>query len=223
MYRKSTHLYGLTEQADLIESSNARVVLVEGPLDAVAIPLAGHVGLAAGGTALTPDHAARLLAVTGPAAARRLPRGPRRARRHRPRRAPADRGAGRGGVSGSVGDAASILSSRGPRGLRRALTHTRPLIDAAVEDRLSTWDRHLDTANVAAAVDAVRHVAPLIASAPAGDLGRLVLWVAAYTRLPSQTAPPPTVPRSAGCWSGCGRGTPWWCGAWTASAGPPRI
>ena len=71
-------------------------------------------------------------------------------------------------------DPASILNGLGPRGLRRALTQTRPLVDAAIEDRLSTWDRHLATGNVAAAVDAVRHVAPLVASAPAGELGRLV-------------------------------------------------
>ena len=72
LYRKSTHLYELAEQADLLESGPARVVLVEGPLDAVAVSLAGCVGLAAGGTALTGDHAAQLLAVTSPARPRHV-------------------------------------------------------------------------------------------------------------------------------------------------------
>jgi hypothetical protein len=51
-------------------------------------------------------------------------------------------------------------------------------VDAAVEDRLTRWDRHLQTANIAAAVDAVRDVAPLINSAPAGEHARLVVHLA---------------------------------------------
>jgi len=56
----------------------------------------------------------------------------------------------------------------GPRGLRRTLTQTRPLEDAAVEHRLAAWDRHLAVANVSAAV---RDVAPLIAAAPPAEYG----------------------------------------------------
>jgi len=84
-------------------------------------------------------------------------------------------------------DPASILNGYGPRGLRRTLTATRPLVDAAVEARLSTWDRHLETANVGAAVDAARHVAPLIASAAPSEYARLTALVAAYTGLPADT------------------------------------
>jgi len=124
LYRKSSHLYGLTEQADLLTAGRGRVVLVEGPLDAVAVSLAGHVGLAAGGTALTGDHAARLRALTGPG---------------RPLHVAYD-----GDLPGQAAtvraalilagweavqvflapgeDPASILNGYGPRGLRRALT-----------------------------------------------------------------------------------------------------
>ena len=188
LYRKSGHLYGVAEQADLIQSGTGRVVLVEGPLDAVAVSLAGHVGLASGGTALTGDHTAQLLAVT----ATRRPLhvaydGDPAGRAATVRAALLLTGAPALEVFLAPGeDPASILNGLGPRGLRRALTATRPLVDAAVEDRLSTWDRHLATGNVGAAVDAARHVAPLAATAPAGEIGRLVLWVAAYTGLPAE-------------------------------------
>jgi len=63
-YRKSQHLDGLAEQADLLAARRGQVVLVEGALDAVAVSRAGHIGLAAGGTALTGDHAAQLRQLT---------------------------------------------------------------------------------------------------------------------------------------------------------------
>jgi len=84
-------------------------------------------------------------------------------------------------------DPASILNGLGPRGLRRTLAQTRPLVDAAVDHRLAGWDRHLATANVAAAVDAVRDVAPVIGSAAAAEYARLTAHTAAYTGLPIDT------------------------------------
>jgi len=81
-------------------------------------------------------------------------------------------------------DPASILNGHGPRGLRRTLTQTRPLVDAAVDHRLAEWDRHLAVANVDAAVNAVRDVAPVIAAAPPDQYARLIAHTAAYTGLP---------------------------------------
>ena len=189
LYRKSSHLYGLTEQADLIAGGTARVVLVEGPLDAVAVSLAGHVGLAAGGTALTADHAVQLLTVTSPARPLHVAYdGDPAGHAATVRAALLLAGSPALEVFLNPGeDPASILNGLGPRGLRRALTQTRPLVDAAVEDRLSTWDRHLDTGNVGAAVDAARQVAPLIATASPAEYARLTALVAAYTGLPAQT------------------------------------
>ena len=188
LYRKSGHLYGLVEQTDLLESGNGRVVLVEGPLDAVAVSLAGHVGLAAGGTALTADHAVQLLTVTSPARPLHVAYdGDPAGHAATVRAALLLAGSPALEVFLNPGeDPASILNGLGPRGLRRALTQTRPLVDAAVEDRLSTWDRHLATGNVGAAVDAVRHVAPLITSAAPAEYARLTALVAAYTGLPAE-------------------------------------
>jgi len=189
LYRKSLHLYGLAEQADLLAAGPGRVVLVEGPLDAVAVSLAGHVGLAAGGTALTPDHAARLRAVTGPGRPLHVAYDGDPAGQAATVRAALIL-AGHPAVQVFLApgeDPASILNGYGPRGLRRALTQTRPLVDAAVEARLATWDRHLETANVGAAVDAARHLAPLIASAAPSEYARLTALVAAYTGLPADT------------------------------------
>jgi DNA primase len=190
LYRKSGHLYGLAEQSDLLATgTTGTVVLVEGPLDAVAVSLAGHVGLAAGGTALTPDHAAQLRAVTTTTRPLHVAYDGDPAGQAATVRA-ALLLAGEPAVEVFLApgeDPASILNGRGPRGLRRALTATRPLVDAAVEARLATWDRHLDTANVAAAVDAARHVAPLIATAEPSEYARLIALVAAYTGLPAAT------------------------------------
>lgn len=69
-YDKSQALFGLWENADALRAG-ARPVLVEGPLDAVAVRAAtagAAVGIAACGTALTADHvdAVMRLAVTAP-------------------------------------------------------------------------------------------------------------------------------------------------------------
>ena len=189
LYRKSQHLHGLTEQADLIAAGRGRVVLVEGALDAVAVSLAGHIGLAAGGTALTADHAEQLRALTGPGRPLHVAYDSDTAGQAATLRA-ATLLAGWDAVQVFLPpghDPASILNGHGARGLRRTLTQTRPLVDAAVDHRLAKWDRHLATANVAAAVNAVRDVAPLIAAAPPDQYARLIAHTAAYTGIPLDT------------------------------------
>lgn len=185
LYRKGAHVFGLAEQSDLIEAGRGRRVLVEGPFDAIAVHLAGDVGLAGGGTALTEDHAGQLVAVTGP---------------HRPLHVAYD--ADSAGQAATVRaahlftgypalqvllpagqDPADVLASAGARGLRRALGRTRPLLHAAVDDRLDQWAVHLAAGNVAAAVDAVRDVAPLMNTAAPGQHADLIALTAARSGL----------------------------------------
>jgi DNA primase len=185
LYRKGGHVLGLVEQADLLTGRRGRVVLVEGPFDAIAVHLAGDIGLAAGGTALTADHAAQLVAVTGPDRLLHVAFDPD----------PAGRGAAvraAGLLAGHTAvqvllpagqDPADLLCNAGARGLRRALRRTRPLVYAAVDDRLDRWAIHLAASNVAAAVDAVRDVAPLITAAPNGQHAALITHTAARTGL----------------------------------------
>jgi DNA primase catalytic core len=185
LYRKGGHVLGLVVQADLLSAQRGRVVLVEGPFDAIAIHLAGDIGLAAGGTALTADHAAQLLAVTGPDRPLHVAYDPDPAGRTATVRA-AHLFGGYPAVEVLLPagqDPADLLLAAGARGLRRALGRTRPLVYAAVDDRLDRWAVHLAAGNVAAAVDAVRDVAPLITAAPIGQHAGLITHAATRTGL----------------------------------------
>jgi DNA primase len=185
LYRKGAHVIGLTEQADLIADGRGRVVLVEGPFDAIAVHLAGDVGLAAGGTALTAEQVAQLVAVTGLDRPLHVAYDPDGAGHTATVRAAHLLG---GTPTVQVllpagQDPAELLAAHGGRALRRALSRTRPLAGAAVEDRLDGWAVHLRAGNVAAAVDAVREVAPLIHAAAAGEHADLVALTADRTGL----------------------------------------
>lgn len=185
VYRKGGHVLGLVEQDDLIAAHRSRLVLVEGPLDAIAVHLAGDVGLAAGGTALSADQVTQLVAVTGPDRPLHVAYDPDGAGHTATVRA-AHLLTGTPAVqvllpAGS--DPAELLATSGARGLRRALSHTRPLAGAAVEDHLDRWAVHLAAGNVAAAVDAVREVVPLIHAAAPGQHADLVALTASRTGL----------------------------------------
>ena len=65
VYHKGEILFGLWEARDAL-ASGVRPVIVEGPLDAIAVTTAGHgkyVGVAPCGTALTAHHTAALARV----------------------------------------------------------------------------------------------------------------------------------------------------------------
>ncbi len=186
LYRKGEHLLGLAQQAGQLTAGRGQVVLVEGAVDAIAVNLAGHIGLAAGGTQLTAAHAAQLrdaAAATG---------GPLlvaydgdQAGREATLRA-ADL---LGGLDARVvrlpdgQDPADVLVAAGARGLRRALGVTVPLVDAAVTARLDRWTAH--AGNPVALVDAVRDVAALVTAAPPSARARLVGLVAGRLQLPA--------------------------------------
>ncbi len=186
LYRKGEHLLGLAQQAEQLAAGRGQVVLVEGAVDAIAVNLAGHIGLAAGGTQLTAAHVAQLrdaAAATG---------GPLLVAYDGDRagRAATLRAAGLlGGLDARAvrlpegRDPADVLVAAGARGLRRALGVTVPLVDAAVTTRLDRWTVH--AGNSVALVDAVRDVAGLVAAAPASARARLVGLVADRLQLPA--------------------------------------
>ncbi len=185
LYRKGEHLFGRAQQSDLITAGRGRPVLVEGAVDAIAVNLAGHIGLAAGGTRLATDHAnalRRVLAATGGpllVAYDGDPAGAAATLRAADLLTTADAHvvqlpAGR--------DPADVLVATGPRGLRRALGVTVPLVEVAVTARLDRWMSH--AGNPVALVNAVREVAPLVTGAPAGDRARLAGLIAARLDLP---------------------------------------
>jgi len=185
LHRKSEHLFGRAQQADLITARRGQPVLVEGAVDAIAVNLAGHIGLAAGGTRLTPAHAAQLRDATAGTGGRLLVAyDPDEAGREATLRA-ADllSGVDAHAVQLSEGrDPADVLVTTGARGLRRALGVTVPLVDAAVTARLGRWAAH--AGNPVALVDAIRDVAPLVIAAPANARAWLVGLVAERTGLP---------------------------------------
>jgi DNA primase catalytic core len=65
-FAKGTHLYGLTERREAL-LADAVPVLVEGPMDAIAVSLTdSYVGIAPLGTAFTPEQAAQIAEYAGP-------------------------------------------------------------------------------------------------------------------------------------------------------------
>jgi len=180
LYRKGEHLLGVAQQGDQLTAGRGQVVLVEGAVDAIAVNLAGHIGLAAGGTQLTAAHAAQLrdaAAATG---------GPLLVAYDgdQPGREATLRAADLlgGGLDAPAvrlpegRDPADVLVAAGARGLRRALGVSVPLVDAAVTARSDRWAAH--AGNPVALVDAVRDVAALVTAAPPDGRARLVGLVA---------------------------------------------
>ncbi len=186
LYRKGGHLLGLAQQADQLTAGRGLVVLVEGAVDAIAVDLAGHIGLAAGGTQLTAEHAAQLrdatAATDGPLLI--VYDGDQAGREATLRAADLLGGLDARAVRLPEGqDPADVLVAAGARGLRRALGVTVPLVDAAVTARLDRWAVH--AGNPVALVDAVRDVAGLVTAAPADGRARLVGLVAGRLQLPA--------------------------------------
>jgi len=186
VYRKGEHLLGLAQQADQLTAGRGWVVLVEGAVDAIAVGLAGHIGVAAGGTQLTAAHAAQLRNAAAVTGGRLLVAydGDQPGREATLRAADLLGGLNAGVVRLPEGrDPADVLVAAGGRGLRRALGVTVPLVDAAVTARLDRWTAH--AGNPVALVDAVRDVAGLVAAAPASARARLVGLVAGQLGLPA--------------------------------------
>jgi DNA primase len=181
-YHKGSLLFGLYEGSAAL-AAGARPVLVEGPLDAIAIGGAGRVGVAPCGTAITPVQvellgwAMRDPRPTGLAVAFDSDRAGRAAA---VRAYPVLRGLTDElwTVSLAAGsDPAEVLRTQGADGLAAMLDASLlPLPDLVVDARLAGFDRWLEFADGTFA--ALRAVAPLIADLPPGQVARQVARVA---------------------------------------------
>jgi len=133
LFAKADQLYGMDPHADRLAHGGA-AVLVEGPIDAIAVSLAcpDHVGVAPLGTALsdtqadilTREHPAKLVVATDPDVAGHLAADRDywilAARGADPQHAPLPHGL----------DPADVLRTTGPAALRRHLEQARPLANA---------------------------------------------------------------------------------------------
>jgi DNA primase len=189
LYSKGRVLFGLNESRDAL-ASGARPVIVEGPLDALAVTSAGdgrYVGLAPCGTALTADHVALLskaanLAETG----LRVGFDGDKAGQAAAVRAYAlvrdvveqpllvDFPEGQ--------DPAALVCLRGAGALVDVLdSSVRPLADVVVDAVVAKYGHWLEF--IEGKFNALNAVAPLIAQMPACEVGRQVVRVAGQLSL----------------------------------------
>ncbi|MFC4050238.1 toprim domain-containing protein [Actinomadura syzygii] len=188
LFHKGELLYGLHEARDRL-AAGARPVVVEGPLDAIAVTLAGpteYAAVATCGLALTSaqlgaladtadlDRAGILVALDGDPAGRS---GAVRAW---------ERLAGLGGpvelAALPVGrDPADVLRADGRTALLQALRGRAPLLDAAVDAALARAGGTLGTPEER--LTAIRAASGLIASRPA-EAARQVVRIASRTDVP---------------------------------------
>ena len=184
LYDKSALLFGLWEAREAL-NAGARPVIVEGPLDAIAVTTAGRqrfAGVAPCGTALTLRHLSALSQVADL---------PRWAFWSAFDADPAGRRAAVrayhllcqftdkvDAVSFQPGqDPAQILADEGPAALAGMLaTYTRPLADLVIDSEFDRWANWLRFAE--GQVNALRATAKLIAAMPPSHVGRQVSRVA---------------------------------------------
>jgi DNA primase len=178
LYRKGEVLFGLHEGSALL-TAGARPVIVEGPLDAIAVTSAtdgAYVGVAPCGTALTAMQVGLLgcrslvLAFDGDqAGAGAAVRAYDVLRECDVQAVVASFPAGQ--------DPAGLLRASGAPELVRVLRDsTRPLLDMVIDAKVARFDRWLEF--LEGKFNALHAVAPLIASGPADDVGRQVTRVA---------------------------------------------
>lgn len=192
IYDKGAVIFGLGDQRSRLASGGVPV-LVEGPLDAMAVALASaadrppFVGLAPCGTALTSTQVSALARATtrpvlvafdgdsaGAAAAVR-------AHGHLAHRMPPARA-----VRLPAGaDPASVLAEQGISGLRAALGTTTPLSDVVVDEVLTQYASRM--ANAEARLSALRQLAPSVAAFPSSDVARQSARLSALLDLDHQT------------------------------------
>jgi DNA primase len=184
--RGKGYLYGLHEGRRLL-ARGARPVIVEGPLDAIAVTTGTRgrcVGLATCGSSITGDHLATLttavdLTTTGVVLATDPdPAGQIAA--HRALLQFAARGIDPLAAALSPGlDPAALLQRQGPAALTAALIdHAHPLADDVILRRLTRWKDRLHWAE--GRTTAIRDTAGTIAALPAPQADRQAQRVARY-------------------------------------------
>lgn len=183
LFDKSAELFGLGEAT---RSPARTYVLVEGPLDAIAVTIAepATAALALCGTALTDKHALLLrsatherlvLALDGDVAGTR-------ALENAASVLCDDRAVA---VRRPQQDPAGILAYEGPIALSRALSSARPAAEVLLEAHLAKWPDRLDSAE--AAIGCLREAATMIARIRPADVAALATRLSHETRLPTLT------------------------------------
>lgn len=185
LFRKGDALYGLAEATSAL-ADGAALVLVEGPMDAIAVTLAGKgdfVGVAPLGTALTDTQADKLRPHIGsgrpdPIVATDADLAGQQAA-HRAFWQLTARGANPQHLVVADGkDPAEMLQTAGPQALHTALSSPTDLAGAVIAARLSDHTDSLDTAE--GRVSAARRAAEVIAALPDG-------WIEHIDRLVDKT------------------------------------
>ena len=181
LYRKGSLLFGLCEGRRAL-AAGARPVLVEGPLDAIAVSAAGpYAGVSPCGTALTPAQVTLLartcdLRRVGVVVAFDADRAGRRAavRAHHLLRGVTDHAVA--AVLPEGQDPAGFRRQCGGRVLARRLDAGVPLVDLVLDDTVAPFERWLAFPDGKFA--ALHAAAPLIAGLPSGQVARQVARVA---------------------------------------------
>ena len=200
IYRKGKHLYGLGQAAEAI-ANGATAVLVEGPMDVLAINRAAatspvgmgpaHFGVAACGTALTVEQVRLLDTVTGGLAERGIVAafdGDEAGRRASLRSYGLLRqvGAWPTALDLPAGqDPASLVLEHGTAGLRAALlaSASKPLADLVVDDRITRHNLRWVEGQLAAGRDATA----VVATMPPEQVSRQIMRIVAQTKLGAGT------------------------------------
>jgi DNA primase catalytic core len=185
LFRKGNELYGLSEATSAL-ADGAAVVLVEGPMDAIAVTLAGDgdfVGVAPLGTALTDTQADKLRPHIGagkpdPIVATDADAAGQQAAYRAFWQLAARNANPQHLVVADGKDPAELLQTAGPEALHGALSAPTDLADAVIAARLSEYRDRLDT--VEGRVFATRRAAEVIAALPDG-------WIERTDRLVAQT------------------------------------
>jgi len=193
VYDKGEALFGLWEAHDAL-ASGARPVIVEGPLDAIAVSIAGNrkfTAVAPCGTAFTARHADALahaadLHAVGVTVAFDPDEAGRRAavRAYHLLVQCTEKLATVMLPAGQT--PAQILADSGPAALARVLaSHTRPLPDLVIDAEATRWASKLRYPE--GQLSALRATAPLIAAMPTAHVARQVARLAVALRLDHAT------------------------------------
>jgi DNA primase len=180
LYTKGHVLLGLAEGRRFLEQG-AQPVLVEGPMDAIAVSIAGpgrYVGVAPCGTALTGEQAAELARAADLSGhGVRLALDPDDAGRKAALKAYARLSQ----VTEDITcvklpngiDPAEMLEKQGPRPLRDALmAGTHPLADLVIDARIEAWERDGWLEGVESQFGAIRAAGKAIAAMSPREAGR---------------------------------------------------
>jgi DNA primase len=181
LYQKSSLLFGLYEGRRKL-AAGARPVLVEGPLDAIAVSAAGrYAGVSPCGTALTPAQVAQLaracdLRRVGVVVAFDADQAGRRAavRAYHLLREQTDHAVA--AVLPAGQDPAGFRREHGGRALARRLDASVPLADLVTDETVAPFERWLAFPDGKFA--ALHAAAPLVAGLPPGQVARQVARLA---------------------------------------------